>query len=90
MAQISAEEYAIVKQALLKSMTYVEQSNRIIPQAKQESQSIYSKAMGAMQAVNKRMKADPQGGSSYSYSCGCSSCKGQKIHGLLNMFGISA
>jgi len=32
MAQITTEEYAIVKQALLKSMTYVEQSNRIIPQ----------------------------------------------------------
>jgi hypothetical protein len=29
MAQTTAEEYAIVKQALLKSMTYVEQSNRI-------------------------------------------------------------
>ena len=88
MAQITAEEYAIVKQALLKSMTYVEQSNRIILQNKQEIQSVYSKAMGAMQAVNKRMKADPQGGSS-SY-CRCSSCKGQKIHGLLQMFGISA
>lgn len=89
MPQITTEEYAIVKQALLKSMTYVEQSNRIILQNKQEIQSVYSKAMGAMQAVNKRMKADPQGGSS-SYSCRCSSCKGQKIHGLLQMFGISA
>jgi|GEM_PF-2836136 hypothetical protein len=91
MAQITAEEYAIVKQALLKSMTYVEQSNRINQQNKQELQSLFTKAMGVVQEVNKRMKtgngnAIPEGGSS-TY-CGCSTCKGEKAHRLLKLFGI--
>jgi hypothetical protein len=47
--------------------------------------------MGVVQAVNKRMKtgngnAIPEGGSS-TY-CGCSTCKGEKVHQLLKLFGI--
>lgn len=84
MANMTADEYGIVAQALLKSESYLKENEKgFNPQKLQDIQDRMNQAMGAMQAVNKRMKdkSVPTGGSSM--------CKDDKIKDLFQTFTLN-
>lgn len=81
MGQLNEMEYAIVVEALLNSS----RSNYV--KSNPETSKMVAEAIQVLKSIMKGKPSipAPDGGSSY---CSCSTCKGEKIHRLLNFYGV--